>query len=266
MQVDPRQALLACAESLDSDIGAGALWLASEDYPDVEPERWLALLDELGVELATRCSGLPGVTTVPVISGLLRERLGLRGAGGGDPQTHYIHRVLERGAGVPLSCSAIWIAVGRRAGLPVEGVGLPGRFVVRVDGALVDPFAGGELLDDGAARRLVASVLGSEPARLDAAWLGAASPRSMLARMSRNLRGVYASREEWALALRAADRCVALLPEEPAELRDRGLLHWRLGEIRDALGDLRVYLERVPRAPDRAHVEEVVSRLRSDLN
>jgi len=258
--------MLACVESRDGDVGAGALWLATEDCPDVDPPRWLSLLDDLGEELGNRCDGSPPIACVPIIAGLLRERIKLRGAGGGDPQSHYLHRVLERGNGVPLSCSAIWIAVGRRAGLPVEGVGLPGRFVVRVGGALADPFAGGELLDDPAARRLVAGVLGSEPTRLDPAWLGAASPRWILARMSRNLRGVYASREEWDMALRAADRCVALLPDEPTELRDRGLLSWRLGRSAEALDDLRAYLERVPRAPDRSHVEELVSRLRAHLN
>ena len=39
------------------------------------------------------------------------ERLRLRGAGGGDPRAHYLHTVLERGAGVPIACSASWIAV-----------------------------------------------------------------------------------------------------------------------------------------------------------
>lgn len=266
MSVDPRKALLACAEERDGDIGAGALWLASEDWPDCDPAPWLERLDGLGEELRDRTRNGRGVEAVPVIARLLRERVQLRGAGGGDPRTHYLHQVIERGAGVPIVCSALWMAVGRRAGIEVEGVGLPGRFVVRVAGALVDPFAGGEVLGEAGARRLVASVRGSEPSQLDPAWLGATSPRSMLARMSRNLRGCYANLEKWGLALRAADRCVALLPDEPGERRDRGLLHWRLGQTGEALADLRDYLERDARAPDRAHIEDVINRLRAYLN
>jgi regulator of sirC expression with transglutaminase-like and TPR domain len=203
---------------------------------------------------------------VPVIAGLLRDRLRLRGAGGGDPQTHYLHSVIERGAGIPIACSALWMAVGRRAGIPVEGIGLPGHFVVRVGATLVDAFSGGEPLDQEAARELVSSVAGTEVATLDPEWLQPASLRAILARMSRNLRGCHAARESWELALRAADRCVALLPDAAAERRDRGLLRWRVGQARDALADLSAYLEAQPHASDAEQVREVVGRLRAFLN
>jgi len=85
--------------------------------------------------------------------------------------------------------------------------------------------------------------------------------------MSRNLRGCYASLEDWPLALLAADRCVDLLPDEPAERRDRGLLLWQMGRPQGALRDLGDYLATAPAdAPDRGHVNEVVGRLRSFLN
>jgi len=257
--------MLACATH-DGDIAEGALWMAADDRPECDPHRWLPVLDEIGLAIRERCRGRPAIDSVPTIAEMLRDRLHLRGAGGGDPRAHYLDSVMERGCGVPIACSALWIAVGRRAGLPVEGVGLPGRFVVRVGGALVDPFAGGELLEEAAARSLVASVLGSEPLALDPAWLGATSPRSMLARMSRNLRGCYASVENWPLALRAADRCVLLAPDEPAERRDRGLIHWRIGRHGEALDDLQHYLHCAPEASDRAGIESVVGRLRAALN
>ena len=78
--------------------------------------------------LALRPSTAAPRRTLPLVGALLRDRLRLRGAGGGDPRAHYLHTVLERGAGVPIACSAIWIAVGARAEIPVEGVNLPGPF------------------------------------------------------------------------------------------------------------------------------------------
>jgi len=67
--------------------------------------------------------------------------------------------------------------------------------------------------------------------------------------------------------VRAADRCVALFPEEPTERRDRGLLLWRTGHNGAALADLRHYLENAPPdASDREAVEEVAGRLRAALN
>ena len=266
MTADPRAAMLACAAALDGDVAEAALWLAAEDHPGLDPAPWLERIDELGEELRARCGAAPPITAVPVIASLLRDRLRLRGSGGGDPQAHYLHTVVDRGAGIPIACSALWIAVGRRAGIPVEGVGLPGHFVVRVGSTLVDAFSGGEPLDQEAARQLVSSVTGEEVSSLDPSWLRPASVRAMLARMSRNLRGCHAARESWHLALRAADRCVALLPGSPAELRDRGLLRWRVGEATGALSDLSAYLRASPEPSDADEVRDVVARLRAFLN
>jgi len=263
----PRAALLDCAET-GGDVAAGALWLAAEDCPGVEPEAWLARLDELAAEVRTRC-GANGCspTDHPLVAALLRDRLRLRGAGGGDPRAHYLHQVIERGTGVPIACSVVWIAVGRRADIPVDGVNLPGHFIVRVEGDLIDPMAGGGPLDDDDVRRLVATSTGSEPDVIDPCWLAPATTRDILARMSRNLRRCYASLEDWENALRSADRCVALLPDNPSERRDRGLLLWRMGQSSAALDDLSFYLDRAPnRASDRTAITEIAGRLRAFLN
>ena len=268
METDPRAELLACIADPEADVATGALWLAAEDCDDVDVDASLALLADVADELRTRIDGKGGVTVVPLLAAVLRDRLGLRGAGGGDPRAHYLHSVLARGAGVPLTCSVIWMAVGNRAGAHVEGVGLPGHFVVRVENALVDPFAGGELLDDAGVRRIVGKVLGTDTdeVRLDPHWLAATSTREIVARMSRNLRRCYVSQQNWMLALRAADRCVELLPDRAVELRDRGLLRWRAGLNGSAADDLRAYLEDDPNASDRESIEEVLGRLRAASN
>jgi regulator of sirC expression with transglutaminase-like and TPR domain len=259
---DPRGRLLAAADDPDVDIAAAALWIAVEDLPGVDPDRWLGVLDALASELDANGRSGPA----DGLARLLRDRVHLRGAGGGDPRAHYLSSVLERGAGTPLACGVIWMAVGRRAGIPVEGMALPGHFAVRVAGVVVDAFSG-ERLDDVDLREIAGRHLGHAPERVEPRWLEPATPRRILARMSRNLRGCYASLESWALALTAADRCVDLLPDEPGERRDRGLLLWRMGQPQGALRDLTEYLATAaPDAPDRAHVHEVVARLRSLLN
>ena len=123
------------------------------------------------------------VRTVGRASGwrLARDRLRLRGAGGGDPRAHYLHTVLERGAGVPIACSAIWIAVGAARRDSRGGVNLPGHFVVRVDGHLFDTIASGEPLDEDDVNRLVTTSTGHEVERLEPAQIARASARDMLA-------------------------------------------------------------------------------------
>ena len=259
--------MLACAAG-DGDVAEGALWMASEDCPGLDPAPWLHRIDELAAELTTRC-GIDGCgpDDAPLVATLLRDRLRLRGAGGGDPRAHYLHCVLDRGCGVPIACAAVWIAVGTRAAIPVEGINMPGHFLVRVDGQFFDTVASGEPLDSEDMRRLVGTATGEEPQRLEPAWLEPATTRQMLARMSRNLRRCYTSLEDWPLALSAADRCVALLPETPGERRDRGLLLWRMGRSSAALDDLRAYLDAAPDdASDRTAITEVTNRLRAFMN
>src|ERR1700680_1041078 len=265
--LEPREAVLECA-ARDGDIAEGALWIAADDCPGVEPEPWLERLDELASELSTRC-GLRGCGPgdASLVWTLLRDRLRLRGAGGGDPRAHYLHHVLERGAGVPIACSAIWIAGGGRAHIPIEGVHVPRLFVVRVEGHMFDTVASGEPLDDDDVLRLVTTSTGRAMGGLEPAHLARASYRDMLDRMSRNLRRCYTSLECWGLALRAADRCVDLLPAAPAERRDRGLLLWRMGRIVAALVDINAYLDEAPQScPDRPDMAEVAGRLRAFLN
>ena len=252
--VDPRAALLACAARDESDVALGALWLAAEDCADVDVDSSLATIDELAAELV----GLgEGADVIPAIAAIFRDRLSLRGAGAGDPRSHYLHQILARGCGVPLVATVLWIAVGRRAGIATDGVQIPGHFVVRIASRLVNPF-GGDIIEE------TSGDAGTEP--LDQRWLMPASAREIFGRMSRNLRGCYVNRQEWDLALRAADRCVALQPDSATDLRDRGLLRWRLGMNTAAAEDLRRYVSMAPSAKDASGIAEVLQKMRAASN
>jgi regulator of sirC expression with transglutaminase-like and TPR domain len=66
-----------------------------------------------------------------------------------DPRNSFLHEVLRRRVGLPITLSIVAIEVGRRVGVPVVGIGLPGHFFVGERGAdrFADPFHGGTLLD-----------------------------------------------------------------------------------------------------------------------
>jgi len=126
-----------------------------------------------------------------------------------DPLNSFLHMVIERRLGNPITLSVLGIEVGRRAGLPLSGIGLPGHFLLRDDGGggFYDPFNGWERIDP-------ASVdLGLE-------LLPAQSKVQMLARMLGNLVRIYQERGdrvnlEWVLRLRLA------LPGTPERLQGR---------------------------------------------
>ncbi len=107
-----------------------------------------------------------------------------------NPANSLLDRVLETRRGVPISLSLLWIEVGRRCGIEVVGVGLPGHFVVYAAGQMCDPFHYGEAIGFDEAAALVASAMGGAP-RLDRSWLQPVTSVDLIRRMLNNLESAY---------------------------------------------------------------------------
>ena len=124
--------------------------------------------------------------------------LGLRGDTRtyGDPRNSYLDQVLTRRLGIPISLSVLLMEVARRCGTTLEGVGLPGHFLVRDPSSpdlLIDAFSGGQRLNGARCEELLRSVAGPE-ATLEPEMLERVGPRATLARMLANLDRTFARR------------------------------------------------------------------------
>jgi len=70
-----------------------------------------------------------------------------------DPSNSLLPFVLATRKGIPISLAIVHAAVGRRAGLPIEFVGMPMHFMNKLGAAdtpderFIDVFAGGKVLD-----------------------------------------------------------------------------------------------------------------------
>jgi regulator of sirC expression with transglutaminase-like and TPR domain len=67
-----------------------------------------------------------------------------------DPRNSLLHEVLARRVGMPITLSVVAMEVGKRLGVPIRGVGLPGHFVIRdkQSGTFADPFGAGMRYDE----------------------------------------------------------------------------------------------------------------------
>ncbi len=173
------------------------------------------------------------------------------------PEGSYLDAVIARRTGLPILLGVVWILLGRRLGVQVDGVNYPGRFYVSVGEprgpvrVWVDPFAGGRQLP-------VEDLLRGLPPGAPRDVLGPAPVRTIAARMLTNLKHLWLDRAELEPALAATDRILLLVGERPQELRDRGVLAIHLGRRAEGERDLRRYLERVSDAPDRDAIRSLL--------
>ncbi|MBS2023039.1 MAG: transglutaminase family protein [Deltaproteobacteria bacterium] len=265
-----RTALTQLVAEEPIDLARAALAIAREEYPGLDESRWLRRLDELAVGARI---GLPSDASDDRKVGrlgvwLFREQ-GFAGNSEQyeDPKNSFLNEVLEHKQGIPITLSLVYLEVGRRFGLTVDGIGFPGHFLCRVQvdhGELyVDPFHRGQILGQSELAQRWRAAVGKLP--FDMASLRPARPREILVRMLQNLLHVYRKRGDLPRALSAVDRMLLLHPDHPRGLRDRADLYEKLGGSRAAAADLERVLELSPAAQDKAALEARIAALRGTV-
>lgn len=250
-----------------------ALLIARDEYPELDPHESRAAVDSYVQALRPKVAGdldLPSRLTA--INHFLFEELGYAGnhTQYDDPRNSYVNQVIERKLGIPISLAVIQIELTRRLGLPLDGVSFPGHFLVRLpvdDGILVlDPFNKGRPVSAEELKERASPHLGGQPPddRQLLEILAPATHRMILARMLRNLKGLYVEAGDWERVARSADRLLRLGPETAEALRDRGLAYRELGYAGGARADLGRYLQLAPQADDAETVRQALVELSGD--
>ncbi|MBI4936235.1 MAG: hypothetical protein HY828_20350 [Actinobacteria bacterium] len=144
----------------------------------------------------------------------------------GDPRNSYLHEVLHRQVGIPITLSVCAIEVGRRLGVAVHGIGLPGHFLVECDGLYADPFHGGRTYTAEELEPAWQRITGlHEP--LDRRLVRPVSSRSILLRMLNNLKNTFVAMDD-PIPLRVLASLRGAFPELEHERAEyaRWLRHW----------------------------------------
>ncbi len=185
---------------------------------------------------------------------VLFERLGF----GGNEEDYYNPRnscvpwVLAERRGIPIALSVIYMEVGRRLGVAVDGIGAPGHFLVRLeedgDTYYLDPFRGGLIRDE---------VEGE----VDARFLAPAPKRAIAIRMLNNLRQIYIGRKSWAKAERVLDFLLLADPRDGDALRQRSAARAGIRRFRAAAQDLEQLLSLEPAHSDAEEIKTQIIRL-----
>src|SRR5919108_1983198 len=176
------------------DLARAALLIASEAYPGLDILRYVAKLEVMAAAVR------PTVTTTDdptlKIESLNAYLFGERGFRGNaedyyDPRNSFLNDVVDRRLGIPITLSIIYMEVGRRVGMPLQGVGMPGHFIMKYADAegdlFIDPFSKGRVLSRQACEDLLQDVYG-EPVPFQETFLAPVTKKQILSRILMNLK------------------------------------------------------------------------------
>jgi regulator of sirC expression with transglutaminase-like and TPR domain len=269
MNLDSALKLLAQDPAAPLDLAEVALGLARDEYPNLDVEACLSEIASMAHEVRRYVRG----DLKARVDGLCRylfHEMGFRGNTQEyyDPRNSYLNQVLERRTGIPISLSALAMAVGNRAGLQVVGVGLPGHFVAKAiaDGkeVLFDPFHGGRKLSLSDCEHLVYQVTG-QPFQASPASLRALPLGMILMRMLNNLKGTYLRERDFQRGIRIIERLRQLDPHDPLQRRDLGVCLLHAEQPGRAINHLNAYLTTAPDADDATTVRQMLANARSQV-
>jgi regulator of sirC expression with transglutaminase-like and TPR domain len=232
---------------------------------------YLSLLDDMADQIwQVVAETATGREAVERLNQHLFEDLKFRGNASDyyNANNSFLHQVLELRTGIPISLSLVYLEIGWRLGLPVWGVGLPGHFIVAygepAEPLFIDVFNRGRLLSEDDCMNL-ARVSSSSRAQFKKRFLRPVGKKAMLYRMLLNLKQIYVKNEDWKPAYNTVDLMLAVAPDQTTELRDRGLIGYRLEQLQQATFDLQRYLFLNPHTPDAAWLKQRLEEMEQEL-
>ena len=226
----------------EPDLPRAALYLAGEDYPDLDVNLYLGQIGDMAEEVRSMVGGsAEGEAVARALNHYLFDVKKFSGNAGDyyNPDNSFLNRVMDTGIGIPITLSVLYLGMAERLGLDCHGVGMPGHFLVKLEDIdlYMDPFHGGQLLSPGDCRRLAEHLFGPD-LDWDERYLAPTPAISILARMLNNLRVIYAHRRDMVRLTSVLERMLLIDPTNVALCRELAICHVEQGDISAAVRSL----------------------------
>ncbi len=220
----------------DVELDVACLLLGEDGGDPVDVSHYLAVLDRYAdmTRDTMQQQDLGEFATIRALNQTLFGTLGFRGNQDDyyDPRNSFLHQVMDRRTGIPITLTVLYMEVARRIGVEVHGVAFPGHFLARYDEGqetlMIDPFHLGMVLGEPELESRLERTLGAG-AQLTDAEIAPAPKRRILLRMLANLAAIHDRNGDVLRSLGVLERMQMLSPDdegierELAKARQRAL-------------------------------------------
>ncbi|MDJ0691151.1 MAG: transglutaminase-like domain-containing protein [Xenococcaceae cyanobacterium MO_188.B32] len=248
------------------NLAKASLFYARAEYSNLDVDKYISILDAMAEEISRR---LPEerypLKIMKAINNYLFTELGYRGNNQSyyDPRNSFLNNVIDRRTGIPITLSVIYLEIAKRIDFSMVGVGMPGHFLVRPtfqdSGIFVDAFNQGEIMfKQDCLNKL--KKLYEKPIKLEKSFFAPVNSRQILLRMLTNLKYIYLSNKQLSKSIDIISGILMLYPDNPKELRDRGLVYYQLDKPKQAFQDLECYLAILPNAEDAMVIRKLLEK------
>jgi regulator of sirC expression with transglutaminase-like and TPR domain len=180
------------------DLAKAALYISQIEYPNLDIDRYLHILDKMAAEVMTR---LPEthypLKVIQTINQYLYTELNFHGNETDyyNPANSFLNDVLDRRTGIPITLAVIYLEIAKKIDFPMVGIGMPGHFLIRPNfkdaGIFVDAFNGGEVLFAEDCRQKLIHIYQQDIPFLPPELLQPVTNRQILLRILNNLQANY---------------------------------------------------------------------------
>ena len=236
------------------------------EYPDLDVEEYIKKINRIGMSLKESTEDIKNPTyLISMLNEHLFENLGF---GGDDddyynPKNNFLNEVIDKKLGLPITISILYVEVAKFVGLDLKIVGFPGHVLVKYNEEMIlDPFYDGRLLNIDDLQEIL-DVNFDGQLKFQPEFLDEVETEKILVRMTRNLKNSYVQSFVYDKALRCANMVLAIDPESPEDIRDKGILEERLLNPEVALNYLNKYLEINPNAEDVDFILELIRNIKT---
>ncbi len=182
-----------------------------------------------------------------------------------DPHRYYLHSVLDRKVGSPLTTTILFLILADQVGLKYECLAMPTYYLIKISDptgdVFIDPYDNGRFLNVEEFQKRMRSAI-HRSKLLSSSLFEQINSYQLVARLVQQLKHIYILKGKAPEALRAVELLTVLFPQSPELTRDRGILYCEIEYFSKAAEDLKFYLAKRPNASDVNEIKKLATMLK----